>query len=109
MSSRVIFHFSARVWDTSNCVLSWPSHASRNAWLNGPVPPLALDAIGVRLMHSTPQAIARSYEPAITAWATKWTACCDEPHWRSTVVPGTCHGSPAATHELRATLVLCSP
>ena len=28
--------------------------------------------------------------PAITPWATKCIACCDDPHWRSTVVAGTC-------------------
>ncbi len=36
-------------------------------------------------------------------------ACWDEPHWRSTVVAGTCWGRPAATQALRVTLVLCSP
>ena len=32
--------------------------------------------------------------PAMTAWAAKWMACCAEPHWRSTVVPGTDSGKP---------------
>jgi hypothetical protein len=42
-------------------------------------------------------------------WATKWTACCDDPHWRSTLVAGTVQGKPAATHALRVTLQPCSP
>ncbi len=85
------------------------SHAARNDGLNGPVPPLEFDAIGARVIDSTPHAIARSYAPAMTPCATKWTACCDEPHCRSTDVAGTCHGSPAAIHALRVTFVPCSP
>ena len=77
--------------------------------LNGPAPPRAFDDIGARVIDSTPHAIARSYAPAITPCATKCAACCDEPHWRSTLVAGTCHGSPAATHALRVTLQPCSP
>src|SRR5712692_2887138 len=45
----------------------------------------------------------------MTPAATNCTACWDEPHWRSTVVAGTRHGSPAAIHALRVTLVPCSP
>src|SRR5262249_32720832 len=44
-----------------------------------------------------------------TPWATKCTACCDEPHCRSTDVAGTVHGSPPATQALRVTLQPCSP
>ncbi len=40
-------------------------------------------------MFCTPPATTRSAVPDITAWAAKWTACCEEPHCRSTVVPGT--------------------
>src|ERR1051326_1518560 len=36
-------------------------------------------------------------------------ACWLEPHWRSTVVPGTDSGKPAARTALRATLAVCSP
>ena len=43
--------------------------------------------IGTRVMFSTPAAITTSYAPAITPWAAKCAACCDEPHWRSIVVP----------------------
>ena len=39
-------------------------------------------------MFCTPPATTRSFVPLITAWAAKCTACCDEPHWRSMVVPG---------------------
>ena len=52
---------------------------------------------------------AMSYEPAITAWATKCTACCDDPHCRSTDVAGTDCGRPPATHAFRVTLQPCSP
>lgn len=38
----------------------------------------------------------------MTAWAAKCTACWDEPHWRSTVTPGTSSGRPAASHAVRA-------
>ena len=81
----------------------------RKSALNGPVPPRAFVDIGARVIDSTPHAIARSYAPAITPWATKCMACCDEPHCRSTLVAGTCQGSPAATHALRVTLQPCSP
>ena len=36
----------------------------------------------------------RSYAPAWTPCAAKWIACWDEPHWRSTDVPGTSTGKP---------------
>ena len=45
----------------------------------------------------------------MTPWATKWTACWDEPHCRSTEVAGTCQGRPPAIQALRATLLDCSP
>ena len=47
--------------------------------------------------------------PESTAWAAKWTACWAEPHWRSTVVPGTESGNPAASAALRAMFMACSP
>jgi hypothetical protein len=43
------------------------------------------------------------------AAAALWIACCDEPHCRSIVIPGTCSGSPAARAALRPTLKDCSP
>ena len=45
----------------------------------------------------------------ITACAAKCSACCDEPHWRSTEVPGTLSGSFEAMTALRAMLLDCSP
>src|SRR4029450_10786697 len=42
-------------------------------------------------------------------WAANWTACWEEPHWRSMVVAGTSSGSPAASQALRATFTDCSP
>ena len=43
-----------------------------------------------------------SWAPAMTAWAAKWAACCDEPHWRSTVVAGTSSGQPGGQHGVAA-------
>jgi len=43
--------------------------------------------IGIMDMHCTPPATMTSDVPLITAWAAKCTACCDEPHCRSMVVP----------------------
>ena len=75
-----------------------------------PYLPSATDApIGTRVMFSTPAAITTSYAPAITPCAAKCAACCDEPHWRSTVVPTVVSGNPAASAALRATLMPCSP
>src|SRR5688572_7239471 len=45
----------------------------------------------------------------MTVAAAKATACCDEPHWRSMVVPGTVSGQPAARGALRPMLKVCSP
>ena len=37
----------------------------------------------------TPPAMTTSFTPDITACAAKCTDCCEEPHWRSMVTPGT--------------------
>src|SRR6202035_181334 len=55
-------------------------------------------AMGIMLMFCTPPATTRSAVPLSTAWAAKCTACWEEPHWRSTVTPGTASGRPAASH-----------
>ena len=60
MSWRVIPYRSARTWLTRNWVQSRPSIASMKEGGKGPVPPLALEASGTRLMTSAPQAITRS-------------------------------------------------
>jgi hypothetical protein len=67
------------------------------------------EAIGMRLMFWTPPATTRSFVPLITAWAAKWTACCEEPHWRSMVTPGTSSGKPAASQQVRAMSPACGP
>jgi len=73
-------HLSASTCATQNWIPTVSFVFARNAFENGPVPPRAFDDIGLRVIDSTPHAIAMSYAPAITPWATKWTACCDDPH-----------------------------
>ena len=60
-------------------------------------------------MFCTPPATTRSQVPLITACAAKCTACCEEPHWRSIVTPGTCSGRPAASQQVRAMSPACGP
>ena len=60
ISSRVISYRSASTWATRNWVHSRPSTLVRNEGGKGPVPPLALVAIGTRLIDSTPQATTMS-------------------------------------------------
>ncbi len=67
------------------------------------------EPMGMADMFCTPAATTTSAVPDMTAWAAKCTACCDEPHWRSTVVPGTCSGSPAASQAVRAMSPACGP
>jgi hypothetical protein len=50
---------------------------------------MAEEPIGILVMVCTPPASITSWVPLITACAAKCTACCEEPHWRSIVVPGT--------------------
>ena len=47
--------------------------------------------------------------PTSRACAAKCTACCDEPHCRSTVVPGTSSGKPATSQQVRAMSPACGP
>ena len=54
-----------------------------------PTPAAALAPSGTRLMASTPHPMAASTAPAAIRLFTKWLACCDEPHWQSTVVAAT--------------------
>ncbi len=60
------------------------------------------EAMGIMLMFCTPPATITSAVPLITACAAKWTACWEDPHCRSTVVPGTSSGRPAASQHVRA-------
>ena len=69
----------------------------------------ALEPIGTRLMVSTPQATATSTTPAPTRLVARLVACCDEPHWVSTVVAATERGRPAESQAVRAMLNACSP
>jgi hypothetical protein len=41
--------------------------------------------------------------------ATRWLACCAEPHWQSTVMAPVCHGRPPCSQAVRVTLLDCSP
>src|SRR6478672_10748993 len=68
-----------------------------------------LAPMGIRLIASTPHAMATLTTPAATSDAARLVACCDDPHWVSTVVAGVLSGSPAASHAVRVTLKLCSP
>jgi hypothetical protein len=65
--------------------------------------------IGTRVIDSTPAAMTTSLTPAMIDCAARWTASCEEPHWRSTVIAGTLSGKPAPSTALRATLTACSP
>ena len=53
-------------------------------------------------MFWTPPATITSEVPLITACAAKCTACCEDPHCRSMVTPGTSAGNPAAIQAVRA-------
>ena len=50
---------------------------------------------GILLIISMPQLSALSTTPPFTSAAARLVACCDEPHWASTVVAATSRGSPA--------------
>src|SRR3712207_7861035 len=65
--------------------------------------------MGTRLIDSTPPATTTSAWPLTTGAAAKATACWEDPHWRSIVVPGTDSGQPAARTALRPMLNVCSP
>ena len=67
------------------------------------------EPIGMRLMDSTPQAIATSTTPPATRAVARLVACWDDPHWVSTVVAATDIGRPAASHAVRVVLNDCSP
>ena len=70
---------------------------------------MAIAPRGTALIISTPPAMATSYWPETSPAAAKWMVCWDEPHWRSTVVPGTDSGQPAASTAIRPTLPACWP
>src|SRR5450759_4022592 len=108
--SRVIPHRCAIISAPMPWCTSRPSYRAIIFGPNGsPGPWVMVTNIGTRLMTSTPPATATSYCPEITPAAAKCAACWEEPHWRSSVVPGTASGQPAASTALRPTLAACSP
>ena len=60
-------------------------------------------------MASMPHTMPTSIAPAVTSPATRWFACCEEPHWQSTVVAAVSKGRPAPSQALRVTFDACSP
>ena len=68
-----------------------------------------LEPIGTRDIDSTPAATTRSSWPDETAAAALKLHCIDEPHCRSTVVPGTESGQPATSAAIRPMFQPCSP
>src|SRR5688572_2353752 len=74
-----------------------------------PGPAFTLEPRGIRLIDSTPQEITTSAAPEAMSAAPTLVACCEEPHWLSTVVAATDRGRPAVSHAVRAMLNDCSP
>ena len=102
-------HFSAIISAELNCVTS----PSPNLFtqpvepVKGSPKPYACPAsiaadIGICDIACTPPATTTSAVPLITACAAKWTDCCEDPHCRSIVTPGTCNGRPADSQQVRA-------
>src|SRR3546814_1195124 len=65
--------------------------------------------IGTRLMLSAPPATTTSHAPAMISPTATLTAASEEPHLRSTVLPGMFSGQHAPSNEVRSILALCSP
>src|SRR5512134_3015120 len=103
-------HLSAIRSAPSNCeVISyWPKYVL-GMGMPSPRSLRELDPIGIRLITSTPQAIATSTTPLATSEVARLVACWLDPHCASTVVAGTDNGRPAASQAVRVTLKLCSP
>ena len=74
-----------------------------------PTPVPTLDRSGTRDMASTPQATPTLIAPAAIRPAITWAACCEEPHWASSVRQPAWYGSPACSQAVRVTLFDCSP
>ena len=109
-SEREISHWSAIIsapspWPTMLCLaISSGVNAKPNSSCV-----FIVAANGKWPMCSTPDPIIASCTPAAIRAAEKFTACCAEPHWRSTVVPGVSIGRPACSQALRAMFSPCSP
>src|SRR5207249_3818792 len=108
VSARVMPHFSAMSSAPWNCVVH-SYFAKYDFGTALPTPSPRLDPIGTRLMSSTPHATATSTTPEATRLVARLVACCDEPHWLSTVVAAADKGSPAASHAVRVMLNACIP
>mmetsp|Transcript_47398 Transcript_47398/g.101395 ORF Transcript_47398/g.101395 Transcript_47398/m.101395 type:complete len:385 (+) Transcript_47398:199-1353(+) len=109
-SSRVMLYFLASSsappnWENragliSNCAKSFficsPYFSRMVSVIGTPAPAFTparmLEPIGTRDIISTPPAMTTSCTPDITAWAAKWMDCWEDPHWRSTLHPGTDSG-----------------
>src|SRR5437879_7224729 len=101
-------HLSAMRSAPSNCEVG--SYCGKYDLGNGrPGPALTLDPSGIRLIDSTPQEMTMSAAPEAMRPAPRLVACCDEPHWLSTVVAATVSGNPEVSHAVRAMLNVCSP
>ena len=73
-----------------SAAVNWSGESYGKLSMRGLPGPLSTFApSGTRLMASTPQAMPTSMAPAAIRPATMWLACCDEPHWQSTVVAAT--------------------
>src|SRR5262245_32046241 len=101
-------HLSAMRSAPSNCVVHsyWEKYDFGTAL---PTPSPRLEPIGTRLISSTPHATATSMTPEPMRLVARLVACCDEPHWLSTVVAAAEIGSPADSHAVRVTLNACIP
>ena len=116
ISRREMSHLSAIIWAPLNWEISCvpkrsvqpvdPENGSSKPYSR---PASIADEMGRALMFCTPPNRITSWVPDMTAWAPKWMACWLEPHWRSTVVPGTPSGMPAASQAERAMLPAWGP
>ena len=101
ISSRLMSHFSAIISAERNWETSWSPYRSSQPGdsANGVLKPYCWATsiaaeIGIADMFCSPPATTRSWVPDMTPCAAKCTACCEEPHCRSMVTPGTWSGQP---------------
>ena len=102
-SSRERFHSSA----IASAEIPCGTICQRSNSLSERSPPF--EPIGTRDIISTPPETTRSSWPDQIAAAALKFVCIDEPHWRSTVVPGTVSGQPATIGTIRPMFQPCSP
>ena len=109
------FHLSAISSAPLNCekkipgyLFFIPSESNGKPW-PASKPSLILAPIGTIDITSTPPPMTTSWVPDITAWIAKWMACWDDPHCRSTEVPGTDSGRLDERIAFLATFPDCAP